>query len=99
LALEPFPLGGRIAGQALIERRHHHDGAARSQRATEGGGYGQAPLGVDPMAISAFEHSELAVFHTLFHFSTPARETAQPRWRNPSKASMMRGSHIPTLAS
>src|SRR4029450_2283940 len=34
--------------------------------------YRQPPLPVDPVPISPFEHSGLGLFHTFFHFSTPA---------------------------
>ena len=55
-------------------------GAIPEQGATpEHGGHGKTPLGVDSMPISPFEHSELGVFHTFFHFSTLLTETANQR--------------------
>ena len=77
LGLELLPFMGRIDGQALVEERHHQVGGAPLREGpAEGRGDGQAALGVDPMAISPFEHSELGVFHTFFHFSTPYPTTA-----------------------
>ena len=96
------PLRRRVGGEALVEERHHHL-ALVAERAAEGRRHRQPALGVDPVVISPFEHSELGVFHTFFHFSTPASLEGGRRGRRPrdicpfvlSVGSAVRSPHSP----
>jgi hypothetical protein len=64
---------GSVGGETLVEYRHHDAlGALVASRRAEGRGHRQPALSVDAVAISPFEHSGLELFHTFFHFSTPA---------------------------
>ena len=77
LLFETGPLGRGIGREALIERRDHDRRRRLAEATPEHRGHGETPLGVDSVAISPFEHSELGVFHTFFHFSTLKRTTTR----------------------
>ena len=79
LLFEPHPFRGRIRREALVERRDHDEAGRLAEAAAEGRRHRKPALGVDPVPISPFEHSELGVFHTFFHFSTQAKRTENER--------------------